>query len=71
MPRTIYARPFYGPAFVGFLGGGSASESASDLAAARLVPAGLGEPYRPWYHAGGAYWRNREMFTTLYSQRNT
>lgn len=64
-PGPIYARPFYGPAFVGFLGGGFGFGIGFGFGGGYgWFPLGFGEPYRPWYHAGGAYWRNVNIHNT-------
>ena len=65
-PGPIYGRPFYGPAFVGFLGGGFGFGFGFGHA---WFPLGWGEPFRPWYHAGGGYWRNVNVHNTFI--RNT
>jgi hypothetical protein len=65
-PGPIYGRPFYGPAFVGFLGGGFGFGFGFGHA---WFPLGWGEPFHPWYHAGGAYWRNVNVHNTFI--RNT
>ncbi len=64
-PGPIYARPFYGPAFVGFLGGGFGFGVGFGFGGGYgWFPLGWGEPYRPWYHAGGGYWRNVNIHNT-------
>ncbi len=67
-PGPIYARPFYGPAFVGFLGGGFGFGAGFGFGFGGgfgWFPLGFGEPFRPWYHAGGAYWRNVNVHNTF------
>src|SRR6266481_1178197 len=44
-PGPYYARPIYGPAFVGFLGGGFGIGGGIGW-----FPLGFREPFRPWYH---------------------
>ncbi len=64
-PGSIYGRPFYGPAFVGFLGGGFGFGFGH-----AWFPLGWGEPFHPWYHAGGAYWRNVNVHNTFIRNTN-
>jgi len=52
-PGPIYAPPFYGPAFVGFLGGGFGFGIGLGFG---WFPLGWGEPFHPWYHHGYGYW---------------
>ncbi|MGH9741963.1 MAG: DUF6600 domain-containing protein [Candidatus Acidiferrum sp.] len=42
----------YGPAFVGFLGGGFGFRGGFGVG---WFPLGFGEPFHPWYHAGFGY----------------
>jgi hypothetical protein len=44
----------YGPAFVGFLGGGFGFGFGVGLGVG-WFPLGFGEPFHPWYHAGFGY----------------
>jgi hypothetical protein len=54
-PGPIYASPFYGPAFVGWLGGfGFGFGIGFGFG---WFPLGWGEPFHPWYHCGYGYWR--------------
>jgi hypothetical protein len=54
-PGPIYAAPWYGPAFVGWLGGfGFGFGIGFGLG---WFPLGWGEPFHPWYHCGYGYWR--------------
>jgi len=66
-PGPMYGRPFYGPAFVGFLGGGFGFGFGFGHA---WFPLGWGEPFHPWYHAGGAYWRNVNVHNTFIRNTN-
>ncbi len=67
-PGPLYGRPFYGPAFVGFLGGGFGFGFGFGLHA--WFPLGWGEPFHPWYHAGGAYWHNVNVHNTVIRNTN-
>jgi len=63
-PGPIYGGAFYGPAFVGFLGGFGFGWGHA------WFPLGWGEPYRPWYHAGGHYWHNVNVHNTFIRNTN-
>src|SRR5208337_3675936 len=54
--------------FVGFLGGGFGFGFGFGFGHA-WFPLGWGEPFHPWYHAGGAYWHNVNVHNTFI--RNT
>jgi len=70
-PGPIYGRPFYGPAFVGFLGGGFGFGFGFGFGGLHAwFPLGWGEPFHPWYHAGGAYWRNVNVHNTFIRNTN-
>jgi len=66
-PGPIYGAPVYGPAFVGFFGGGFS-------AGVGWFPLGYGEPYYPWFRCGrgfterinvrNTYIRNTNVFNT-------
>jgi hypothetical protein len=60
-PGPIGYSPVYGPAFVGFLGGGFGVGIGVGW-----FPLGFGEIYHPWYgyRAGGAYIRNINIHNT-------
>jgi len=58
-PGPYYARPIYGPAFVGFLGGGFGFGVG-------WFPLGPHEPFRPWYRTSGAYYRNVNFRNTVF-----
>ena len=68
-PGPIYGRPFYGPAFVGFLGGGFGFGFGFG-GGFGWFPLGWGEPFHPWYHAGGAYWHNVNVHNTFIRNTN-
>src|SRR5208283_5392626 len=67
-PGPLYGRPFYGPAFVGFLGGGFGFGFGFGLHA--WFPLGWGEPFHPWYHAGGGYWHDVNVHNTFIRNTN-
>jgi hypothetical protein len=56
-PGPYYARPVYGPAFVGFLGGrfGLSFGFGGGIG---WFPLGFREPFHPWYHTSAAYYHN-------------
>jgi len=61
-PGPYYARPIYGPAFVGFVGGshwgvgfGFGGGFGGGIG---WFPLGPREPFYPWYHTSGRYYRN-------------
>jgi FecR protein len=70
-PGPIYARPYYGPAFVGFLGGGGFGFGIGIGFGVGWFPLGWGEAYHPWYHAGGRYWNNINVHNTYIHNVNT
>jgi uncharacterized protein DUF6600/FecR-like protein len=58
-PGPVYASPFYGPAFVGFVGGGSGFGFGGGFGGGiGWFPLGFREPFHPWYHTSGNYFRN-------------
>jgi hypothetical protein len=67
-PGPIYASPFYGPAFVGFLGGGFGFGVGFGFG---WFPLGWGEPFHPWYHCGGGYWHNVNVYNTHFNHFNS
>jgi len=70
-PGPFYGRPFYGPGFVGFLGGGFGFGLGFGFGFGHAwFPLGWGEPFHPWYHAGGAYWRNVNVHNTFIRNTN-
>jgi hypothetical protein len=60
-PGPIYAAPFYGPAFVGWLGGFGVGFGVGFGwgwgGGFGWFPLGWGEPFHPWYHCGWGYYR--------------
>jgi hypothetical protein len=64
-PGPYYARPIYGPAFVGFLGGGFGFGGGIGW-----FPLGPREPFRPWYHTSGAYFRSVNFNNTRFHNSN-
>ncbi|HSY33459.1 MAG TPA: DUF6600 domain-containing protein [Verrucomicrobiae bacterium] len=64
-PGPIGYYPVYGPAFVGFLGGGFGFGFGVGVGVG-WFPLGFGEVYHPWYgyRAGGAYIRNINIHNT-------
>src|SRR6266481_465943 len=73
-PGPVYARPFYGPAFVGFVGGGHFGVGfgfgGGFGGGIGWFPLGFREPYRPWYHASGNYYRNVNITNTRITNVN-
>ena len=60
-PGPIWAYPYYGPAYVGWLGGGFGVGFGIGFgfgAGFGWFPLGWGEPFHPWYHCGYGYWHN-------------
>jgi Family of unknown function (DUF6600)/FecR protein len=75
-PGPIYARPFYGPAFVGFLGGGFGVGVGFGFGGGwgggiGWFPLGWGEPFHPWYHTSNVYVRNVNINNTRITNVNT
>jgi hypothetical protein len=71
-PGPIYARPFYGPAFVGFLGGGFGVGFGGGWGGGiGWFPLGWGEPFHPWYHTSNLYVRNVNITNTRITNVNT
>jgi hypothetical protein len=65
-PGPIWGGAFYGPAYVGFLGGFGFGFGWGHA----WFPLGWGEPFRPWYRAGGGYWRNVNIHNTFIRNAN-
>jgi uncharacterized membrane protein YgcG len=66
-PGPIYAYPYYGPAFVGFLGSGFSFGFGFGWGwggGYGWFPLCWGEPYHPWYHCGYHYWNNVNIHNT-------
>ena len=68
-PGPIYAPPFYGPAYVGFLGGGFGVGFGFG-GGFGWFPLGWGEPFRPWYHCGPGYWNHINVYNTHFNHFN-
>ncbi len=70
-PGPIYARPFYGPAFVGWLGGPRFGVGFGFGAGFGVgwFPLGFHEPYYPGFHASRGYINNINVHNTVI--RNT
>jgi hypothetical protein len=64
-PGPIYARPFYGPAFVGFYGGRGFGVGLN----VGWFPLGFGEPFHPWFRGGYGYVNRINVRNTVF--RNT
>jgi hypothetical protein len=62
-PGPYYGAAIYGPAFVGFFGGGF------DVGVG-WFPLGFGEPFYPWYHCRGGYIRNINTRNTFIRNTN-
>jgi len=70
-PGPIYARPYYGPAFVGFLGGGFGfGVGFGGGFGVGWFPLGWGEAFHPWYHSGPGYWNNINVHNTYIANVN-
>src|ERR1700722_8586734 len=70
-PGPIYAPPFYGPAFVGFLGGGFGFGVGFGFGGGYgWFPLGWGEPFRPWYRGGPGYWHHVNEYNTHFNHFN-
>jgi hypothetical protein len=61
-PGPIYGPPIYGPAFVGFYGGGGWGFGLG--IGVGWFPLGYGEPFYPWYHCRSGYIRNINIYNT-------
>jgi len=71
-PGPYYARPYWGPAFVGFYGGRGwgAGFGFGFGGGVGWFPLGFGEPFRPWYHHSFGYARNINVFNTRITNVN-
>ena len=65
-PGPIAAYPYYGPAFVGFVGGGGWGVGVGWGWGGGYgwFPLRWGEPYHPWYRCGYGYWNNVNVHNT-------
>jgi Family of unknown function (DUF6600) len=73
IPGPIWSRPYYGPAFVGFLGGGFGFGVGFGFGFGGGIgwfPLGFGEPFHPWYHAGFGYIHNINIHNTVIRNTN-
>ena len=72
-PGPYYARPFYGPAFVGFIGGAHFGVGFGFGAGAGVgwFPLGFHEPYYPGFHASRTYITNINVHNTVIRNVNT
>jgi hypothetical protein len=62
---------FYGPAFVGFLGGGFGSGFGFGAGfGVGWFPLGWGEPFHPWYHYGPGYFHNVNVYNAHFNNVN-
>ena len=68
-PGPYSGYPVYGPAFVGFLGGGFGFGFGFGWHGVGWFPLGPHEPFHPWYHTSGVYYRNINYRNTVF--RNT
>jgi hypothetical protein len=64
-PGPYYARPIYGPAFVGFIGGSHWGAGFGFGGGIGWFPLGPREPFHPWYHASSRYYRNVNFNNTF------
>ena len=64
LPGPVAVRPYYAPALVVFVGGGSIAVGTQ-----AWFPLGPGEPYYPWYHHDEAY-RHRINVTNIRTVTN-
>jgi len=62
-PGPYYGGAIYGPAYVGFYGGGFGLGIG-------WFPLGFGEPFFPWYHCRGGYIRNINIHNTVIRNTN-
>jgi len=69
-PGPYYARPIYGPAFVGFLGGSHWGVGFGFGGGIGWFPLGPRECYRPWYRTSGNYYRNVNIHNTYIRNTN-
>jgi hypothetical protein len=66
-PGPYYAYPVYGPAFVGFLGSGFGFSFGWGFGGGiGWFPLGPHEPFHPWYHTSGVYYRNINYRNTVF-----
>src|SRR5580658_4185963 len=68
-PGPRFGVSIYGPAFVGFLGGGFGFGFGVGFGVG-WFPLGFGEPFHPWYHAGFGYAERINVRNTSISNVN-
>jgi hypothetical protein len=71
-PGPYYARPYWGPAFVGFYGGGGwgVGFGFGFGGGVGWFPLGFGEPFCPWYRHSFGYGRNINIYNTHFRNVN-
>jgi len=74
-PGSLYASPFYGPAFVGFLGGGFGFGVGFGFGGGfgggiGWFPLGWGEPFNPWFPCSQAFVNNVNITNTRINNVN-
>jgi hypothetical protein len=73
-PGPVYATPFYGPAFVGFVGGGhfgfGFGFGGGFGGGIGWFPLGFHEPFYPWYRTSNVYVRNVNITNTRITNVN-
>ena len=69
-PGAYYARPYWGPAFVGFYGGGGFGFGFGFGGGIGWFPLGFGEPFCPWYRHSFGYARNINIYNTRITNVN-
>ena len=71
-PGPYYGRPYWGPAFVGFYGGGGwgGGFGFGFGGGVGWFPLGFGEPFRPWYRHSFGYERNINIHNTRINNFN-
>ncbi len=68
-PGPIFASPFYGPAFVGFIGGGFGFGFGFG-GGVGWFPLGFGEPFNPWFHSSRTFINNVNISNTRINNVN-
>src|SRR5713226_9513217 len=70
-PGPIYASPYYGPAFVGFVGGGFGFGFGGGFGGGiGWFPLGFGEPFNPWFHCSRTFINNVNISNTRINNVN-
>ena len=70
-PGPYYAQPYWGPAFVGFYGGGFGLGFGFGFGGGvGWFPLGFGEPFFPWYRHSFGYGRNINIYNTRINNFN-